>query len=599
VAAVQGADVGSVASSRLREAEAALAAADRWAAAVEATLPNLVAQLAASADIVAATTATISTDPHFGENSALFDLLIVENADRITETEFLRASRRAHRWVLVGEMTCDSPVRGDSKPVLPAALRPGFFQRLWDNLHAHPGRFPCTWRRQSDGRLCCRLRALSADDRRHIETEHVADRPDVELRIVTSPRAAPELAEVVFPRDTSAAEAKAYLFSELDELTIQSSSRILRWLEEADRILLHMADAEPGFMEEIAIAPGVTELIGPSRVPESGESPPFLTYGLIFHRAAGWSRESAEEWTNKHLDARDLGRTAFLGTSHRMRPMLARIVASVFTAEWGVVTPGDDRTAVQAPAVEFIAVPSYSSEPQRRNESDVHRRGGGMATATRQRPVKGGAGLETDLGEPRRPDALPNELRDALPAQGLVNYLEARAVVNELEMLVTDAGFCTEVERWRQLANGHKKGPAIGVIALYSAQAELIRHLVARVPVLCVCPLTIEIGTPDQFQQRECVAALVSLTRSHLHRPVSFGDGPPAFSLALTRARARLLLFGDPGTLARRSQCFEPVDHLDPAAAARERSLIANLVASINGHGDRPAITRQRQGSAT
>jgi hypothetical protein len=188
-------------------------------------------------------------------------------------------------------------------------------------------------------------------------------------------------------------------------------------------------------------------------------------------------------------------------------------------------------------------------------------------------------------------------MRDALPARGLVNYLEARAVAQEMETLITDPAFRLEAERWQQAQCGRRRrGPAVAVIALYAPQAELIRHLAARVPSLVDCTPMVEVGIPEDFQQRECLVALVSLTRSHQHRPVSFGDGPRALALALTRASERLLLFGDAGTLARRGQCAETVDHLDPSSAARERAMVAHLVACIQGHGVRAPSFRLRQG---
>jgi hypothetical protein len=111
--------------------------------------------------------------------------------------------------------------------------------------------------------------------------------------------------------------------------------------------------------------------------------------------------------------------------------------------------------------------------------------------------------------------------------------------------------------------------------------------------------MEVEVGTPDQFRQRECLTALVSLTRSHPHRPVSFGEGPRALALALTRARGRLFIYGDPGTLVRRIQCSDPVDHLDASTSSRERALVAHLVECIQGCGDRPAVFRLRQGTGS
>jgi hypothetical protein len=586
----------------LDDAEASLAVAERWASAVEEALSDLPSQLAAAADIVAATTAAIDGEPFFGERAPQFDLLVFEEADRITETEFLRASRRARRWVLVGETTAAVASGSAGRALQPAALRAGFFQRLWENLHADPSRLPYSWERLPDGRLCCQLRAVPQEERSRLETESVADRPDIELRIAAPPRGAPELAEVVFPAGIAAADAKTYLFKELEELAVQSRGRNFRWSEEPDRLLFWLDVADTAILESVAIAPGVCELIGPCRQHTSEREPPFLTYALAFDRAAGWTRERAEDWVAHHALLRDSGRTVYLHFPRRMRPGLARFVTGLLAAVRGDFPAQFSADLGDAPAVEFVPVPSLVAEldSRRRVETDSRRRSGGTATAPRLRAVKGGAGLETELGAARRPDVIPSELRDALPEQGLVNYLEARAVVHDLEALATDPVFRDDAERWSQSECGrHGRGPAIAVIALYAAQAELIRQLVSRVPALIACPLAIEIGTPDRFQQRECLAALVSLTRSHSHRPVSFGEGPRELALAFTRARARLLLFGDAGTLVRRCQCADPVDHLDQAAADSERGLIAHLVACIQGHGQHAAAFRLRQGTGT
>jgi len=203
-----------------------LTSAESWANAAERSLGQLPEQLAAAADVVAAPLAAIAAHPNFGEHTPPFDLLVLEEADRLTEADFLRVSRRARRWVLVGE-TAETPAGGRS--LRPASLRPGFFQRLWDNLHDDSGRRPCSWHGRADGRLCCQMRPLTADERSRIETECVADRPDVELHILTSGRGAPELVAVVFPPGMSAADAKAYLFQELDELPIQTDGRGQRW----------------------------------------------------------------------------------------------------------------------------------------------------------------------------------------------------------------------------------------------------------------------------------------------------------------------------------------------------------------------------------
>jgi hypothetical protein len=114
---------------------------------------------------------------------------------------------------------------------------------------------------------------------------------------------------------------------------------------------------------------------------------------------------------------------------------------------------------------------------------------------------------------------------------------------------------------------------------------ELIRKLIERSALLARSPLAVEVNVPAAFRHRECAVALVSLTRSHGHRAVTWADAPQTLALALTRARWQLWLFGDPGTLARRAGWQGPVDHLDEAAAERERLLAAGLVRYLQGQG--------------
>ena len=107
--------------------------------------------------------------------------------------------------------------------------------------------------------------------------------------------------------------------------------------------------------------------------------------------------------------------------------------------------------------------------------------------------------------------------------------------------------------------------------------------MVIQVPGLAALPVKIEIGTPGLLRQREAALVLLSMTRSHTHRPVAFGESPEMLALALTRARHRLVIFGDAGTLARRGQWEGPLEHLDGTAAGRERHLIAHLVTLLDG----------------
>ncbi len=591
--------------------EQRLAFARQWADAAGGALQALPARVAASANVVLATTAALPGDPHFGDAAgAAFDLLVVEEAQHVTDSEFQAAARRARRWVLVADPSdhagpaprpAGRPAPG--KPQRPAALRSELFQRLWHQLHADPRRLPYSWE-QRDGRLVCRLRPVPPGQEGFVEHEPVADRPEVELRILAAPRAAPQLVEIVFPASVSVPEAKDYVFRELEELSVQSCGAALRWAEAPESVTLHLDGEAAAGAVPVPLEEGVRELVAPHPSPAEGGTP-WHTCALQFDRAAGWDRERAERWVQERLGLRDLGRTALLSAPHRSRqgPLAAFLSDLLFT---GSYRPAEGAAA--GPAVEFVAVPALErEEPRRHSEREpAWGRGGTATVAPRLRSVRGGAGLETDLADARLLEHVPADLRAALPKQGLVNYLEAVAVARALEALVTDPDFQSASAAWQRHRAAlcqhagevcdvpERRGhcPSVAVMALYPAQAELIRLLVRRSPALAACPVPVEVGTPAAFRQRECLAALVSLTRSHTHRAVSYGEGPHAVALALTRAASRVMLFGDPGTLARRSQWQGALDHLDDAAAGRERALAAGLVGYLQGHGPHPHAFR-------
>jgi hypothetical protein len=62
----------------------------------------------------------------------------------------------------------------------------------------------------------------------------------------------------------------------------------------------------------------------------------------------------------------------------------------------------------------------------------------------------------------------------------------------------------------------------------------------------------------------------------------------------MTRARSRLVIFGDAGTLLRRSQWEGPLEDLDEEAAARERKLISRLVHCLENWGPHPQAAPRR-----
>jgi hypothetical protein len=411
----------------------------------------------------------------------------------------------------------------------------------------------------------------------------VVDHPEIVLHIFAPPRQTPRLVEVEFPAGTPIEDAKRFVFRELDELPLQTRSHCLAWEECPERITAHLGCELAGKTKAVALGEGVSEVVHLL----AGH---WQTGRLEFDRSAGWTREKAVTWLRDRLHLVGLDRTLLLDRSLRHSPPLASWLGDLL----------DDGIraglTVQAPCVEFVTVPSLGDDHRHgRRHDHGSRSGGGVATlAPKLKSLRGGAGVEINLAEPRRHDLLPPELRDVLPTQGLVNYLEAQAVVRLVSELLNDPSARAEILAWQQgRAEPHKnadslprphteRSPGIAVLALYPSQVQLIRHLLATLPTGAV---HIEVAHPDQMRHRECAVALVSLTRSHAHRAVPYGDTPSQLVLALTRAAQRLILIGDPGTLLRRSQYGEAVDHLDEIESEQEQTLAGRLVRYLQGHG--------------
>jgi hypothetical protein len=601
-----------------------------WVAALEEAAPHFPARLVDCANVVAATPAGLSQDPHFGDGQAVaFDLLVLEEAHRVSEETFRDLARRARRWVLIGESDPFSEDEGPSgqeaaspkrnprtgrgrsrdrgrrpDPGPPPVRRVGVLQQLWEHLHLSPRHLPYRWV-LSGGRLRCQLYEVSPDEERWVEAERVADRPEIELIILDPPPLdpahsepphlprGPKLVEINFPPTMPLPDAKQYVYSELEELAVESHGREVWWQETDREVVLHFADPEPDPSAQNAfpLGAGVQEVLAPYH-PRGEEARAgalrWHTTSLRFEVAQGWTPARARAWVEEKLALRDLGRATHLHVAHRGPALLTRFLSDLlFRGTYR------DREARQAngerSAVEFIAVPPLSeawTEKRPRNAP---------------RPPRGGAGFECDLGDPKGREKLPADVRQVLPRRGLINYPEAQAVVDTARSLLANPAFRRDAATWQGECPAHgetcrcdgtdpARGPhrvAVGIMALYPAQAELIRLLLRRAG-LEPGALRIQVGLPEDFQQRDALVALVSLTRSHARRAVPFGDGPEALAQALTRCAARLILFGDPGTLARRSQWQGALDHLAAPSAERERALADQLVQYLQGRGPHP-----------
>jgi hypothetical protein len=566
--------------------------------------------------------------------STPFDLLILQEADQASVEDIQKIAPRAPRWILVGEppwerkngqaLSTDqrsaASVEGGRwrvkkhSGVPPSTLhpspsthhpppsRPTYFQSMWDLLRFDWKRRPCSWTVQGRG-LCCRLQEISSEERHWLETERVADCPEIELRILARPRTTSALAEIVFPANYSISQVKNYVYRELQELAVAPAGHLLSWSDEADQVVLGVEDAPTQELTACTLEQGITEYVTlvTELTPQGHSMRQWRTSSLRFARAQGWDRARAEAWIGRYLGIRDPGRTIHLAVSYRMEPDLAAVVSNLlFAATYRCPSErlqpnGRNHGSGEGdPSIEFVPIPPLARPPAGKSKNSSGRPSRGSPTTASVLP-SAGAGLELNLADPRHCERLPRELHPTGLHVGFVNMGEAQAVVRALEALPAEpsiagaAGTVATPPREQRIA----------VMALYPGQVELIRRLVELSPRLKKCCPNLEFGLPTAFRERECPTVFLSLTRSHPHRAVSFGEGPHLLALALTRARSKLVIFGDPGSLSRRSQWTGHVDHLDESAAEREHEVVARLVEYLRGQGSHAHAFHLHEGLAS
>ena len=402
-----------------------LESAREWKAKVDSRTDELANEACRNVHVVAGAVEAIGDD---GSVAALapFDLLLIEDAHKLLESDFLSATRLVRRWVLMGE-PANVPTGRTRTPT------PDLFARLTAALRhevwGHEGR-----------RLVGRLYPVRGADRRRLECEPVADAADIELRLFTPPGSDPTLAEVVFPERFTPTAAREYLVHELGEVTCQPRTRTGAWQSNSEGTTIRFGPTDSAAVFANIGAGIREELVG-------------LETRAV-HFSADWSAERAKEWAAEHIGRRECGRLACLTRPHRACPGLARWLNRAFAAGFAVAASGDEE-----PHVEFLAVPD--TEPRRRE----HRSG-----------RVGGAGYEIDLADPRQRAALPADLSD-LPATGFVNLPEAQSLLRYLESvakpgLAVTSPFATQVAVLRRLAGKSARLAAVPVLEA----AEAARH---------------------------------------------------------------------------------------------------------------------------
>ena len=109
----------------------------------------------------------------------------------------------------------------------------------------------------------------------------------------------------------------------------------------------------------------------------------------------------------------------------------------------------------------------------------------------------------------------------------------------------------------------------VGVISPYRAQVQYLRHLVKRDAFFKPYRSLISINTVDGFQGQERDVILISLVRSNDDGQIGFLRDLRRMNVAITRARMKLIILGNPDTMTRHPfyrKLYEYIEALREAA---------------------------------
>jgi AAA domain len=559
--------------------------AEQWLALLDRHPHALRDALIENSPVVAATATGWAADRELAArlSSKPFDLLILEDAEQFSETECASYARLARRWLFVGsdnllDHELEAAPRGVEERQETVQLQhPVFFGQLWQRLHSNPERLPYAWVEDGD-KLVCRLRSIHPEQRTWIETERLADHPQIVLHILALPRSRPVVAEVVFPAAFTIQRAKQFILQELQELAVHAPARSMRWHDDhSERLVLQLAGQVCNHPAAVALAPGIKEMLNPRQTAQAGGTAEvaWQTCCIEFDRLSGWQRGAAEDWIERHLGLRDIGRTLFLDGLHRFSVTTGAFVKTLISSQINGAPAAFPESLVAPQSVEFVGVPTPTE--------------GGRTERNAAGARVRAAGFEVDLSDFKNRERLTSELYAGLPAQGIVNLSEAQAIARRL----------VDCERSGSLPAASAGQVAVFIIALYEAQAELIRRLLRNTPSLAPRSHSIEVGVPQSFTHRDAPWVFLSLTRSHSHRATAFGAGPKDLLLALSRAREKMFVFGDPGALARRVHWEGPVERYDALQARQERDLVRTLLAGFQNTAHSPTASVGSEGFGT
>lgn len=118
--------------------------------------------------------------------------------------------------------------------------------------------------------------------------------------------------------------------------------------------------------------------------------------------------------------------------------------------------------------------------------------------------------------------------------------------------------------------SGYDLPESIGIIAPYKAQVELIAKMVDEIELDPIVRRLITVNTVDGFQGQERDMIYISMVRSNETGEIGFLSDERRMNVALTRAKRKLVVIGDSGTIASKSKFYNRfLDYINEIEAYR------------------------------
>ncbi|HVG12146.1 MAG TPA: ATP-binding protein [Flavisolibacter sp.] len=129
---------------------------------------------------------------------------------------------------------------------------------------------------------------------------------------------------------------------------------------------------------------------------------------------------------------------------------------------------------------------------------------------------------------------------EKLEGTSTTNPEEAAFLLTHLSQLVTE------------LDNHYQKDnfPTVAIISPYKEQIYVLQELLLHSPALRGYANKISVNTVDSFQGQERDIVYISMTRSNTENKIGFLSDIRRMNVAMTRARKKMVVIGDSGTLS-------------------------------------------------